>query len=892
MTRIPSFEDVLSEIHQGLGLERDPRKGRFLALDMELDKHVELAATLMKEIFDTLGLDDQAQADALGNAIEFAGFHKAVEMRTSTFNASQEQVLWHLLAYSYVPALARRLAFWTLANVEENAPALDAGMPGGKFWFLPVWEQSENRVDLPLNQVLDWLLDLLGASSVSAMQGKVGNKYQRTEGGESVIRTLQNWRSGRVPKNAAKIAEIFPDDASLKFPGTFVLDRSFSDEAQFLAALDFVHRKKLDDPSRLSQELPMTEKRLVPVLAGSAPDEEKREFVKLLEERFASPEIAVIRRRLQVARLMQDGYTRLLEFLCPEVTPDCADPAKNKLLQVTNLFGTIYNLTIQAWQNGDTVEEQDAWFEAQLAPWDEADLLLSILPSLNVGPKPELLAERLTRIFMTLVPDSPLPDLVPLTEEDARAIIQDRSRLIAQFSDEDTRLKRLAERVRATSPWRALQEETSYWVVMQFVQRPDLTSKIRDMALARLRELAATDGQQVAVTMFEAHFLLDAPEQDRSKDIRTRVQRLLDSAQHSPGYSEWKAPLLRLRAKHRLFQNEFADAKEDLDAALDACRERAFGSVHGEIAREAFAVTIGHAGLNPKNDRRYHRQMLAYGDFPEGVPSFEDAASEYEEFFWNELYRPYPGVERLEGTAAIQYKTLLMETLPIIDNSDWVGLRGWLKAHAKKFNKNLKDARRNSVLLAWMKMPPLLWPTIGVDLHTAISILLDAWPEQAKIADFKGQTPLMLAADRGDVELVRLFAPLSDVDAQDYLGRTALHAAVAGHSAECVNLVLERQPHVADKLDIGERNTALHTAVRFGVPENVGLIAGEFPGLVNQANAAGQTPLDMAREILEDHPEWSDYMRSNGRSTGTVNDYERIIGLLDESGGLEKSSTL
>src|SRR3546814_1147626 len=80
---------------------------------------------------------------------------------------------------------------------------------------------------------------------------------------------------------------------------------------------------------------------------------------------------------------MQDSYTRLLKFLCPGVAPDCADPARNKLLQLTTLFGTIYNLTLEAWQHGTTYEEQDAWFEARLAPWDKADLLLSILPSLK-----------------------------------------------------------------------------------------------------------------------------------------------------------------------------------------------------------------------------------------------------------------------------------------------------------------------------------------------------------------------------------------------------------------------------------------------------------------------------------------------------------------------------
>src|SRR3546814_9726215 len=68
---------------------------------MELDNHIDHANCLIEEIFDALGLDAQAQKDAVKNTVKFAGFHKAVELRTWTSNASQQQVLWHFLAYSY-----------------------------------------------------------------------------------------------------------------------------------------------------------------------------------------------------------------------------------------------------------------------------------------------------------------------------------------------------------------------------------------------------------------------------------------------------------------------------------------------------------------------------------------------------------------------------------------------------------------------------------------------------------------------------------------------------------------------------------------------------------------------------------------------------------------------
>lgn len=161
----------------------------------------------------------------------------------------------------------------------------------------------------------------------------------------------------------------------------------------------------------------------------------------------------------------------------------------------------------------------------------------------------------------------------------------------------------------------------------------------------------------------------------------------------------------------------------------------------------------------------------------------------------------------------------------------------------------------------------------------AIELLIEAWPEQAKIADFKGQTPLMLVANKGNAKLTKLLAPLSDVNAQDFIGRTALHSAVCGRSPECVAIVLDLNPDV-EKVTFDEENTALHTAVRFGVPENVALIVEAFPCRADKANAAGQTPLDMARDLHANWDDWKEFMRKQNRQIGSKADFEAIIALL------------
>jgi hypothetical protein len=885
MARIPSFEEVLLEIHQSLGLERPQSKYKnaFADLGLPLDKHQEMFTNILDSILSALDLDERARKDISFNFMKFSVFHKSLELHTWTGNASQQQVLWHLLAYSYVPGLARRVAFWSLAGNEAGQP-MDAGMPGGKFWFLPNYYPDDGRISFPVPQLIDWLLDLLGQPQEQAFQG-----LEREQDGREVnahaLRKLKGWRlEGRLPKSGKEIDELFHDDAKLEFYGAYKSKSGVADEERFKDVLDFIEHKQ-PNAEMLCFEIPIAAERLKRILTESSSDEERLELIRLVELRYAKPTMRILRQRFKVARLVQDGYRRLSKYLCGnDVDEKNADPTHNKVLQLIGLFQYVYNMTIAASKNGTSFDEQDVWFEAQIPPWDKADLLLSITPSLRHAAH-KLLAERLTRKFMALKQDSPLEDFFPQNEQDAARIIEHRVQYLKKEYEEDQQLEKLIARVRTSSPWRALQAVDSYWVVSQFAHREGLSSKLRDMALQRMAELATTPGQQVGVIVLELGFLLNCEPKQRPRDVQQQVQSLLDRAMDNPGHEEWKVAILQYQAKHKLMQNDFGGAKDYFSMALEACSERSFGYMRGEIARNAFAVEVADRGFIPEKQEKYYRNMGGYGMFIGDIPSFEDTATWCEEFFWSDLYSPYPGFEWEEMPAVLANKAIIRETFELIMNSDWDGLRAWLQRHAKKFRKtNLQEARRNSVLLVWLK---LINMARQLDHYLsnwgkAIHIIIEAWPEQARIADFKGQTPLMLAADRGDTELTKLLAPLSDADAQDYHGRTALHAAICGGSTECVTLVLDLNPDTTKVTTENEGNTALHTAVRFGVPENVRLILDEFPGLVLKTNALGQTPLDMANEILDNLPRWQEFMRKNNRKTGTEKNYRETIALLTE----------
>lgn len=901
MARITSLEEVLLEIHQSLGLERPQSKYiyQFRDLDMPLDRHVEMGQELLTSVMSALDLDAMACRDLMTNVQEWVDFHKALELHVWTGLASQQQVLWHLLAYSYVPSLARRVAFWSLAGVEHQRP-FDAGMPGGVFWFCPNGNPERERIDLPVQQVTDWLIDLLGGPSLEQAAHGLGRSVNGKGINGHALRRLQGWRlDGRLPKSAEEIDDLFHDDAVLEFFGVFECPEGVSGAAQFQAAMRFVRGKGLDAKA-LRDQIPMTIERLDAILGGNSPEDEQRAFVRLITLRYSKPTMRLIRQRFKVARMVQDGYQRLLKFLCPGVAPTCADPTQNKLLQIIGLFQTVYNLTIEAWKNGGDPSEEDAYFEARLAPWDRADLLLSILPSLQGRNVHSMLAERLTRKFIALDPNAPLEDLVALGEADAQSVILARVDALQRESEEDARRADLVDRVRAASPWRALQSEESYWVVSQLAQDEDLPQKVRALAAQRMRELAKTPGQAVGAIVLELDFLLNGPPKQRPTDVCQSVQRLLDSVpEGTAGYEEWKAPLLQLRAKHLLLQNHFADACDVFQQALGACQERGYGDLRGQIARDGFAADIAEFGFVPKRQERYYRNMVAYGMFPAGVPSFEDVAVACEEYFWDNLYHPYPGIDQALPPIKQQFGPIFEETIGLIAEADWDGLQGWIQSHAKTFRKaNSKDARRNSVLLMWLKVlhqtesamqrfPATEGAGIAVQISThfrrwkeAIRLLVAAWPEQARISDFKAQTALMLVAGAGDADLTAMLAPISDVDAQDYLGRTALHAAAGGRSPTCVAAVLELNPDVGKVTEDGE-NTVLHTAVLFAAPDCARLILDEFPGLASKPNIAGQTPLAMARAIAGDLPRWRKQMSREGRRVGSDVEARAMVALLD-----------
>lgn len=893
MSTLPSFDAILLQVHQSLGCvpyQTKPKRN-FATGQMQLSHRREMAEEIFDAIFDALDMDPLVRADVLKNFMEFGDTYKYLELNTWTFAADQRQVLWQLLGYFYIPGIARRAAFW---NLEE---ALDKGMPGGRFWYLPEPREVDGKPSLylPVAQVVDWLLDLLGMPLEEfANKRSQSLSDSNDNSSEPLMRSLYNWRKETTP-NPTSFKEYFPDNLSVEFKGAFLLDNNRSPTKQFADALQFVKRKKLT-ADKLRLEIPMTQPgRLEAILDNCADEDEQAVFIGCLAERYAAPSPHTIRQRLLFARMAQDGYSRLLKFLCPGVDRLRANPKQNKLLQLFAIYKLTYNLTMEAWRNckdqGEATE--NVWFERHLPPWDAQGLYLSILPSQRKTAN-SALAELLTRHFAEVQPGAALQDHVGLDAESAAPIIQRNIERMKATAEELNAELQLAERLKTASPWRTLQGENCHWVVSQIAQRKDFGPKVRLAAIQRLRELASSPSETLLAVLFELDALLNNERGNRPKDSRDRVQALLEEAQSSSAYNLWKAPILQYKAKHLLACNDFERASSLFRDALEAGLERGYGPLRGEVARDCLAMEVANQKLIVNNHEKYYREMLAGGMMAEceNIPSIEETARWASEYFWDTLYKPYPGVPYQKRRASDVGRKILNELMPLFFAGNQDGLQAWIKANRQLLKSSLPDVDGNSVLMLLIKMHT----SFDQGLHKLPATMLKHWqaflgqlaqeaPKQLNIADFKGQTPLMLVAETGDTELVRIMLQAgAEPERQDWQGMTALHSAIKSRVDSCVDALLD-YPCRVDHLTI-DGQSPLHTASWTANLHATKRLLQLAPKLAWQRNSQNMTPLERVEYLIE-NPQalqtLGEQLRQNGRRCASKQELVNIVRELEQA---------
>jgi len=329
--------------------------------------------------------------------------------------------------------------------------------------------------------------------------------------------------------------------------------------------------------------------------------------------------------------------------------------------------------------------------------------------------------------------------------------------------------------------------------------------------------------------------------------------------------------------------------------------QRNSGPLRGMIAWDLLSILVANRRLVPGEHEKPYRHILDCRLRGE-LGSFEDTAVEAADHFWDELYVPYPDHAQVKPMGREQAERHIGETFGLIHQGDFAGLDEWLRKNAKDFRKSrLSEVRGNSVLVSWMKLlhgfesnlPKMatLLPTDLegelnkfrqhlVNMRQVICLLLERWPEQCALPDFKGQTPLMLAADHGDAQVVRaLLDAGADVNAQDYLGRTALHAAITGGCIKCLDLILQRSPDIT-LTTYDEGGSAMHTAVKLGHVKALTTLWKAAPAMAVQPNRFGQTPRQLLEALLVDLDAVRRRLVQAGRTVGDERDYQACLSLL------------
>jgi hypothetical protein len=899
MSTLPLTEAILLEIHQSLGYPAyaTSKKEKFATAQDSFAAHKETFEEIMRGIFDALDMDPLACLDAIGNLQSLADAYKSVELSTWTFDADQRQILWTQLGYFFIPGLARHAAFWNLGS------PLDQGMPGGRFWYLPELQEVDGTLSLylPVAQVVDWLLDLLGIPLEKVADAQSASTADAHDG---LRRSLYNWRSGTTIQKGS-IEKYFKDQTELSFDGAFVHNENLSPAEQFEEALAFVARKNLT-AEKLRLEIPMTRAgRPEAILDGTADEDEQSAFVGYLSLRYGIPSLHTIRKRLLFARMVQDGYSRLLKFLCPGVDRLCADAQQNKLLQLFGVYKHIYNLTIDAWCHcrgqGEAVE--NAWFEDRLPPWDKQGLFLSILPSRKESANQEL-AMVITRQFREMQAGAELEDHVGYDDASTKVVIKRNAERAAHLAEDLIGEVGLIESLMGSRSWSELKNERRFWVLSQVVQSPEIRPLVKQAAIQRLRELAETPSEAVQAILFELDGLLNGDREQRPQDAFDRVQALLDEAEVNEGYGLWEAAVLQYKAKHLLACNDFEGAESLFRKSLNASLERNYGRLRGEVARDCLATAVANQKLIPENHERYYREMLA-GGMVEGseIPGIEDAARWASEYFWDTLYVPYPGIERLAPMAQEKAKQII----GLVMAGDMERLRAWVTDNPKHLKKGLPLVTGESLLMLVVKfranalrvlhwLPIARGTTPAMEADARLDVLLGRWreavtllcqlvPGQLNLVDFKGQTPLMLVAETGETELVSAMLKAgANSDRQDWRGMTALHTAVKSHVVGCVEALLDHTCKL-DKVTC-DGMSPLHTAAWTANFYAIERLLPMAPDLAWQRNTHGMTPLELVEALIEEPNALqvlADEVNRNGGRCPSKEELIRVATLLEQA---------
>ena len=896
MATFPTFESVLLQIAKALGANRkmtSKSKSKFKYVDMSMDNLFETWESILSDIADALGLDDGVKDDLISNIFADYQMHKAIELDIYSSRATQRKIIWQYLARVLVPALARHTVFWQIES------KMDEGMPGGRFWYLPAVDSpvEPTQLYLPVPQVLDWLIDLIQDSNVT-IASNLEDDLRIYDNSGTVLKNLYNWQKAKSTPEISSINNTFPDEVKIQFLGCFEPDEK---SPKFEQALAFIEKKGLQ-PGVLQHEIAINEADLKRIINTECSVEEEQDFVQKLKFRYQAPSTKTIRRRLLMARAIQEGYEQLVKFLTPTIDKLCIDLNENKALQLVQLYNDVYNRTLDAHLEKRHIDgklrefAENEYFTENLPPFLRYNLLLAFTTD---NEQPALLvSDKLNSIFSRHGEENNLDNILPTSEDDIKLMVNVIREQGQQSNNYFIQLQALVEKLAQNkAPYKQLQKMDDFEVVYGAMGHHYPIPIICEMIIGRLNELETTPEQSMKRILLELEYHLLIKLFDSKTEGKVSV--LIEEAKGNDDYECSKAQVLRFEAFHFIAQNKLSDAEKNLNIAIDECKKYSFGKLRGDLARDAFALAIANQKLIPNNHEKYFRDMIHWGNL-DGTNKIDiyNVSRELHEYFWESLYKFYPGYKPLFATSRSDFEAFSRDILPCIKNNNPIAQL--LKKHKDLKKKQLKYPQADSVIMLMMKMSyemlgklryyrQSMPPEVESEIHSvligiikAVREIVQEWPDIVNVSDFKQQTPLMLAAHNKDYETVEvLLKANADTDLRDFTGRTALHSSAASRCLKSASLLLEFG--CDGKVVNVDGSTALHTAVRFGEIPIVKLIIEKQPDLLEIRDSNGISPKELASRIASDcdlYQYLNGYFKSEGRTVVSHSKYKQLLDIL------------
>ncbi|MFX4232494.1 hypothetical protein ACOL24_01410 [Aliarcobacter butzleri] len=340
-----NIEELLIKIIQILDfdmkdvkLKQTLEKRRFYTHEVKDKKYKELISL----IFDKLNIDTQNEK-LIDIFIDLSNLYLSIynKINLTRFIATQEKINWVILKRLVIPYLAKRFSSLDY----DYSLRIDKGLSGGRFWYLLDITDYPN-VKLPMEYVMNWWLDLYGKSLDSLCDEIDENNPNENKPEKGSKNTIKQWIKKSIPdrKSVEEYCSI-----PLSYKGIFEVDENYSIDIQFEKACNFIINVKKLSIDNLKHEIPyysLVDK--IFIEKKSISDNEKKEFVKFIAERWAKPTAEKIINSFIIARSSQNIYQELLKYFSFQ---DSNNIEENKVLQLVYLYSFIYNENLKREQH-------------------------------------------------------------------------------------------------------------------------------------------------------------------------------------------------------------------------------------------------------------------------------------------------------------------------------------------------------------------------------------------------------------------------------------------------------------------------------------------------------------------------------------------------------------